>query len=123
MALVSSTDDSAALEFDSATGLALNPETSSIGVVLSPSVMTTNHLNKPIPVSSGYAGLKIITFGALGGGIGQVEMSYFHGLEPSVHIMSRTVVHDSDTPSKPCRAPLQKSLIYDLSKLILFLLV
>ena len=44
-------------------GSALNLETSSIGVVLSSSVMTTK-LSKPIPVGSGYAGRQINASGA-----------------------------------------------------------
>ena len=46
------------LEFINATlGLALDLETSSIGVVLSSSIIT--NLNKPIPLSSGYSGQTI----------------------------------------------------------------
>ena len=81
MAQVSGADESAALEFNSATvGLALDLETFYLGVVLSWSVINTN-LNWPIPVGSGYAGPVINAVSAPVVGIGQVEMSDFRCLE------------------------------------------
>ena len=72
------------IEFDSATlGLVLNLDTSYVGVVLYSSWRNTNFINKPIPVGSGYAGRYINAVGAPVFGTGQVEMSYFRGLEPS----------------------------------------
>jgi len=96
------------LEFaDGTLGLALNLETSYVGVVLfsssmnvklneGTSVRTTRHVAQ-IPVGSGYAGRIINALGAPVDGIGPVTdgMSDFRCLEsPAPDIMSRRSVHE-----------------------------
>jgi F0F1-type ATP synthase alpha subunit len=77
------------LDLDGTLGSAANPETSSIGVVLSSLVLNTN-LTQQIPVGSGYAGRIINALGGPGGRIGQVEMSDFRCVEsPAPNFMDR----------------------------------
>jgi hypothetical protein len=82
MPQVSGADELADRELaDDTLGSAANPETSYVGLVLA--VMNIN-LNPSIPVSSGYAGRVINIVDTSGSGTGQLELSVFRCLEPSI---------------------------------------